>query len=68
MFGQDVDAAGPGSDAVNGGVQEQMGLVARRQLVRVSGPVAFTFSFTLSLVSPNWVRMKAGVLSRITAR
>lgn len=39
MFGQDVDAAGPGSDAVNGGVQEQMGLVARRQLVRVSGPV-----------------------------
>ncbi len=37
-------------------------------MVSVSGPVCLIRSFTLSLVKPNWVRMKAGVLSSSTAR
>src|SRR4029079_5857478 len=37
-------------------------------IVSVNGPVCLILSLTLLLLNPNWVRMKAGVLSRRPAR
>ena len=37
-------------------------------MTSVPSSVALIFSATFSGVKPNWVRMKAGVLFRITAR
>jgi hypothetical protein len=37
-------------------------------MTTVLSSTAFTFSRTLSLVKPNWVRMKPGDLFSVTAR